>query len=198
MNDTPSQRITNLPAQAFDVDQAARSGLKGHAPKCLWLTGLPGAGKSTLANLLEQRLHAEGRHTYLLDGDNVRQGLCRDLDFSGAGRVENIRRVAEVARLMTDAGLIVLVSFISPFRFERDFARSLFAPGEFYEIFVDAPLTECERRDPKGLYARARRGELKDFTGIDSAYEPPEFPEMHIDTSHLAPEQAVEMIISRL
>lgn len=198
MNSTASQQAPNIHGQVFDVDRAARSRLKGHAPKCLWLTGLSGAGKSTIANLLEKRLHAEGRHTYLLDGDNIRQGLCRDLDFTGAGRVENIRRVAEVARLMTDAGLIVLVSFISPFRFERDFARSLFSPGEFYEIFIDAPLTECERRDPKGLYARARRGELKDFTGIDSAYEPPESPEMRIDTTRLVPEQAVEVIISRL
>ena len=151
-------------------------------PRCIWLTGLSASGKSTIANLLEERLHAAGQHTYLLDGDNVRHGLNRDLGFSDIDRVENIRRVAEVARLMVDAGLIVLVSFISPFRADRRIARGLFRQGEFVEVFVDASLAECERRDPKGLYAKARRGELKYFTGVDSAYELPEAAEVHLVT----------------
>jgi bifunctional enzyme CysN/CysC len=184
--------------QSLDVGKDARSTLKGQKTLCVWFTGLSGAGKSTLANLLEKRLHEAGRHTYLLDGDNIRQGLNRDLGFTEADRVENIRRVAEVARLMTDAGLIVLVSFISPFRAERRMARELFAPGEFLEVFVDAPLAECERRDPKGLYAKARRGELKDFTGIDSAYEVPESPELTVNTQRHSAAECVEIIIERI
>ena len=180
--------------QSLAVDKDARSALKDQKTLCVWFTGLSGAGKSTLANLLEKRLHEAGRHTYLLDGDNVRQGLNRDLGFSEADRVENIRRVAEVARLMTDAGLIVVVSFISPFRGERRMARDLFAPGEFIEVFVDAPLAECERRDPKGLYAKARRGELKDFTGIDSAYEVPENAELTLNTLQHSAAECTEII----
>ena len=188
----------NMFWQSLDVGKDARSTLKGQKTLCLWFTGLSGAGKSTLANLLEKRLHETGRHTYLLDGDNIRQGLNRDLGFTEADRVENIRRVAEVARLMTDAGLIVLVSFISPFRAERRMARALFEPGEFLEVFVDAPLAECERRDPKGLYAKARRGELKDFTGIDSAYEVPENPELMVNTQQHSAAECAEMIIERI
>ena len=160
----------------------------------LWFTGLSGSGKSTIANLVEKRLHSEGRHTYLLDGDNVRHGLNRDLGFTDADRVENIRRVAEVAKLMVDAGLIVLVSFISPFRAERQMARELMADGEFVEVFVDTPLAEAERRDVKGLYKKARAGELKNFTGIDSPYEAPEHPEIRLDTLALSPDQAAEQI----
>jgi bifunctional enzyme CysN/CysC len=163
--------------------------------RCLWFTGLSGSGKSTIANLLEKRLHAEGKHTYVLDGDNVRHGLNRDLGFTEVDRVENIRRVAEVAKLLVDAGLIVIVAFISPFRAERQLARSLFHPGEFIEVFVDTPLEECERRDVKGLYAKARRGELKNFTGIDSDYELPEAPEVHLRTTGLLPEICVNEII---
>jgi bifunctional enzyme CysN/CysC len=185
-------------SQSMDVDKAARSALKGQKTLCIWFTGLSGAGKSTLANLLDKRLHEAGRHTYLLDGDNVRQGLNRDLGFTETDRVENIRRVAEVARLMTDAGLIVLVSFISPFRAERRMARELFASGEFLEVFVDAPLAECERRDPKGLYAKARRGELKNFTGIDSAYEAPEHAELTLNTQQRSAAECVEIIIERI
>jgi bifunctional enzyme CysN/CysC len=191
-------RSSNMFWQSLDVGKDARSTLKGQKTLCVWFTGLSGAGKSTLANLLEKRLHEAGRHTYLLDGDNVRQGLNRDLGFTEADRVENIRRVAEVARLMTDAGLIVLVSFISPFRAERRMARELFAPGEFLEVFVDAPLAECERRDPKGLYAKARRGELKDFTGIDSAYEVPESPELTVNTQQCSAAECAEIIIERI
>jgi len=170
----------------------------GQQPRCIWFTGLSGSGKSTIANLLEKRLHSEGRHTYLLDGDNVRHGLNRDLGFTEADRVENIRRVAEVAKLMVDAGLIVLVSFISPFRAERRMARELFAPGEFVEVFVDAPLDVCEQRDPKGLYAKARRGELRNFTGFDSPYEAPEAPEIHLRTASESAEDAVRSIVDFL
>lgn len=176
------RRSTNIQWQHLDVGKVARAAQKHQKPMCLWFTGLSGSGKSTIANLVERRLLAEGRHTYLLDGDNVRHGLNRDLGFTEADRVENIRRVAEVARLMVDAGLIVLVSFISPFRAERRLARELMAPGEFVEIFVDTPLEECERRDPKGLYAKARQGLVKNFTGLDSAYERPEAAEIILDT----------------
>ncbi len=189
---------SNVPWQALEVRKEARAALKGQRAACIWLTGLSAAGKSTIANALEKRLHAEGRHTYLLDGDNVRHGLSRDLGFTEADRVENIRRVAEVARLMVDAGLVVIVSFISPFRAERRFARGLFAPGEFFEVFVDAPLAECERRDPKGLYAKVRRGELANFTGVDSPYEVPESPELRLDTTRLSPAESVEAILARL
>ena len=162
----------------------------------MWLTGVSGAGKSTIADRVEAALHARGRHTYLLDGDNVRQGLNRDLGFTDADRVENIRRVAEVARLMADAGLIVLVSFISPFRSERAMARELMGTVSFYEVFVDTPLSVAEARDPKGLYAKARRGELRNFTGIDSPYEPPEQPDLRLDTTRLEADAAAQAILA--
>src|SRR2546421_3001322 len=168
------RRSQNVHWQALEVNREAHSELKGHQPCAVWFTGLSGAGKSTIANLVEKRLHAMGHHTFLLDGDNVRHGLNRDLGFTDADRVENIRRVGEVAKLMMDAGLIVLVSFISPFRSERQMARALFDEGEFFEVYVDARLAVAEERDPKGLYKKARRGELQHFTGIDSPYEPPE------------------------
>ncbi len=192
------RRSDNVHWQALDVNKRARAKLSHQRPCVLWFTGLSGAGKSTIANLVEKRLHADGRHTYLLDGDNVRHGLNRDLGFTDADRVENIRRIGEVARLMVDAGLIVLVSFISPFRAERDMARSLVAAGEFVEVFVDTPLAEAESRDVKGLYKKARRGELKNFTGIDSPYEAPERPELHLDTTRLSPEAAADAVIAYL
>ncbi len=191
-------RAANLKWQHFDIDGEVRARLKRQRARCLWLTGLPASGKSTVANLLERRLVIEGRHTYLLDGDNVRHGLNRDLGFTEADRVENIRRVAEVARLMVDAGLMVIVSFISPFRSERDFARGLFEPGDFMEIFVDASVEACVRRDPKGLYAKAMRGEMSNFTGIDSPYERPERPDVHLDTEKLTPEECVELVMGSL
>ena len=178
----------------MDIDKNARAKQKLQQPVCIWFTGLPAAGKSTIANVLEKHLFAAGHHTYLLDGDDIRLGLSRDLGFSEADRIENIRRVSEVARLLVDAGLIVIVSFISPYRAQRDRARALFERGEFLEIFVDTPLRECERRDPKGLYAKARRGELKEFTGIDSPYEPPVSPEVHIRTTVQTPDECVEAI----
>ncbi len=189
------RRADNIHWHAQTVDKSARARLKGQRSAVLWLTGLSGAGKSTLANRIEQRLLAEGRHTYILDGDNVRHGLNKDLGFSEADRVENIRRVAEVARLMEDAGLIVLVAFISPFRADRDLARGLMAPGEFIEVHVDAPLAVAEARDPKGLYRKARAGELKNFTGIDSPYEPPIQPEVYIDTTTTSPDAAADRIV---
>jgi bifunctional enzyme CysN/CysC len=192
------RRGEDLHWQALDISKTGRSAQKSQKACVLWFTGLSGAGKSTIANLVEKRLFGLGRHTYLLDGDNIRHGLCRDLGFSDADRVENIRRVAEVARLMTDAGLIVLVSFISPFRSERRMARSLLPDGEFIEIYVDTPLAEAERRDPKGLYRKARAGEIRNFTGIDSPYEPPEHPEIRIDTASTTAEQAAEIIIAQL
>jgi bifunctional enzyme CysN/CysC len=192
------RRAHNIHWQAVDVSKATRAAAKGQTPAVLWFTGLSGAGKSTIANLVEKKLLALGRHTYLLDGDNVRHGLNRDLGFTDAERVENIRRVAEVARLMADAGLIVLVSFISPFRSERAMARGLLPPGEFLEIFIDTPLAIAEQRDVKGLYGKARRGELKNFTGIDSPYEPPEAPEIHIRADHVLAEDAADMIIAHL
>jgi bifunctional enzyme CysN/CysC len=192
------RRAHNIHLQHLDVDKAARSALKGQRPAVLWFTGLSGAGKSTIANLVEKKLLALGRHSYLLDGDNVRHGLNRDLGFTAADRVENIRRVAEVARLMVDAGLIVLTAFISPFRAERELARSLLAEGEFIEIHVDTPLAVAESRDVKGLYAKARRGELKNFTGIDSPYEPPQAPELRVDTAGLSAEAAADAVIELL
>ncbi|HEX4706075.1 MAG TPA: sulfate adenylyltransferase subunit CysN [Pseudonocardiaceae bacterium] len=188
----------NLHWQDVDVDKATRSLRNGHRPCVVWLTGLSGAGKSAIANLLERRLHTLGAHTYLLDGDNVRHGLNRDLGFTEAGRVENIRRVAEVAALMVDAGLIVLAAFISPFRADRDMARRTVAPGEFCEVFVDTPLAVAEQRDPKGLYRKARRGDLANFTGIDSPYEAPLDPDVHLDTTRQSPEDAVEAVIDWL
>ncbi len=190
------RRAQNIHWQALDVDRGARANIMGQRPAILWFTGLSGAGKSTIANLVEKKLHSLGRHTVILDGDNVRHGLNRDLGFTDADRVENIRRVAEVAKLMADAGLIVLVSFISPFRAERDMARALAPAGEFFEIFVDAPLAEAEKRDVKGLYAKARRGELKNFTGIDSPYEPPLNAEIRIDTLATTPAEAAERIVA--
>ena len=192
------RRAENIHWQALDVNKQARAALKGQRACVLWFTGLSGAGKSTVANLVEKRLHALGRHTYTLDGDNVRHGLNKDLGFTDADRVENIRRVAEVSKLMVDAGLIVLVSFISPFRSERRLARELMDQGEFFEVFVDTPLHEAEKRDPKGLYKKARRGELKNFTGIDSPYEPPEHAEIHLRTALVSPEQAAEEILTKL
>ncbi|THD79938.1 MAG: sulfate adenylyltransferase subunit CysN [Phenylobacterium sp.] len=189
------RRSQNIHWQAMDVDKRVRAAAKNQAGRVLWFTGLSGAGKSTIANLVEKRLLADGRHTYLLDGDNVRHGLNRDLGFTDADRVENIRRVAEVAKLMVDAGLIVLVSFISPFRAERRMAREMLEPGEFVEVFVDTPLAEAERRDVKGLYAKARAGELKNFTGVDSPYEAPEHAEIRVDTTRLDPEAAAEAIV---
>jgi len=183
MIDFALRRAHNIHWQALELNQAARAAQKHQTPRCIWFTGLSGSGKSTLANLLDKRLYALDKHTYVLDGDNVRHGLNRDLGFTEASRVENIRRVAEVAKLMVDAGLIVLVSFISPFKSDRALARSLFKPGEFLEVFVDTPLAECERRDVKGLYAKARRGELKNFTGIDSPYEAPDTPDIHLQTA---------------
>jgi len=192
------RRSHNIHLQHLDIDKAARAQLKGQKPAVLWFTGLSGAGKSTIANLVEKKLHAMGRHSYLLDGDNVRHGLNKDLGFTEADRVENIRRVAEVARLMADAGLIVLTAFISPFRAERALARSLVGEGEFVEIHVDTPLAVAESRDVKGLYAKARRGELANFTGIDSPYEPPEAAELHVNTADLSAEEAAEQVIAKL
>ena len=191
-------RSTNIRWQQLTIDKAARAESKQQKARCIWFTGLSGSGKSTIANLLEKRLFDKKLHTYLLDGDNLRHGLNRDLGFTEADRVENIRRVAEVARLMVDAGLVVLASFISPYSAERLMARKLFAADEFIEIFVDTPLNECEKRDVKGLYAKARRGELKNFTGIDSAYEAPEHPELHLLAGAVSAEECVEQIVQYL
>jgi bifunctional enzyme CysN/CysC len=192
------RRSDNLHWQVTTVDKDARRALNGHRSAVVWLTGLSGAGKSTVANRLEQRLHALGKRTYLLDGDNVRHGLNKDLGFTAADRVENVRRIAEVARLMVDAGLIVITALISPFRAERRMARALFATGEFVEVFVDVPLAVAESRDPKGLYRRARSGDLKNFTGIDSPYEQPEAPELHLDTARQSPDRAAEVVLEYL
>ncbi|WP_374576898.1 sulfate adenylyltransferase subunit CysN [Phenylobacterium sp.] len=192
------RRSQNIHWQALDVDKASRAALKGQRGRVVWLTGLSGSGKSTIANLVEKRLHADGRHTYLLDGDNVRHGLNKDLGFTDEDRVENIRRVAEVAKLMVDAGLIVLVSFISPFRAERRMARELQAEGDFVEVYVDTPLSVAEQRDVKGLYRKARAGELKNFTGIDSPYEAPENAEIVIDTTAMTAADAAEKIVAWL
>ena len=192
------RRSANIRRQHVEVDKQARARLTGHQPAVVWFTGLSGAGKSTIANLVESRLHALHCHTYLLDGDNVRHGLNRDLGFTEADRVENIRRMGEVAALMADAGIIVLVSAISPYRGDRDQARSLVGENEFLEVHVDTPLEVAESRDPKGLYAKARRGDLPNFTGIDSAYEPPIDPEVHLDTTALSPEQAADQVVAGL
>jgi bifunctional enzyme CysN/CysC len=192
------RRSANVHWQSIDVDKAARAGLTRQQPCLIWLTGLSGAGKSTIANIVERSLHGRGHHTYLLDGDNVRHGLNKDLGFTDADRVENIRRVGEVAKLMVDAGLIVVASFISPFRSERRTVRGLVEEGEFLEVFVDAPIQVAEARDPKGLYRKARAGELKNFTGVDSPYEPPESPELRLDTSALTPEEAAEQVLAEL
>jgi bifunctional enzyme CysN/CysC len=192
------RRSQNIHWQAVEVDKQARVRQNGHRPCVLWLTGLSGSGKSTIANIVERQLHARGARTYLLDGDNVRHGLSKDLGFTDADRVENIRRIGEVARLMVDAGLIVLTAFISPFRSERHLARSMVDAGEFIEVYVDTPLEVVERRDPKGLYRKARGGELSNFTGIDSPYEVPESPELHIDTTQVTPEAAADRIVAWL
>ena len=190
----PLRRAANIHWQALDVNRAARAELKRQKPAVLWFTGLSGSGKSTIANLLEKKLYAAGRHTYILDGDNVRHGLNRDLGFTEEDRVENIRRVSEVARLMADAGLIVLVSFISPFRAERDMARELMGEGEFVEVFVDTPIDECARRDPKGLYRKALAGEITNFTGIDSPYEPPLNADVRLETAGRTPEEMADAL----
>ena len=192
------RRAHNVHWQALDIDKAAHATQKGQRPMLLWLTGLSGSGKSTIANIVEKKLFALGRHSFLLDGDNVRHGLNRDLGFTDADRVENIRRVGEVAKLMTDAGLIVITAFISPFRAERDMVRAMLPADEFIEVFVDTPLAEAERRDVKGLYRKARAGELRNFTGIDSPYEPPETPEIHIDTSRMSAEEAADLIVEKV
>jgi bifunctional enzyme CysN/CysC len=192
------RRSHNIHMQHVDVDKDARAAAKGQKPCVLWFTGLSGAGKSTIANLVEKKLHAMGRHTYLLDGDNVRHGLNKDLGFTEVDRVENIRRVAEVARLMADAGLIVLTAFISPFKSERAMARSLMGEGEFIEIHVDTPLEVAEDRDVKGLYKKARRGEIANFTGITSPYEAPEAPELRLVTTQITPEQVADQVIAKL
>ena len=192
------RRSDNIHMQAVDVDKKARANLKQQKACILWFTGLSGAGKSTIANIVEKKLAALGRHTYLLDGDNVRHGLNKDLGFTDADRVENIRRIGEVAGLMVDGGLIVLTAFISPFRSERQMARNLVEDNEFLEVFVETPLSVAEERDPKGLYKKARRGELKNFTGIDSPYEPPENPEILVNTASQSAEQAAERVIIEL
>jgi bifunctional enzyme CysN/CysC len=192
------RRAENVHWQALDVSRETHARIKGQKPAVLWFTGLSGAGKSTIANLVEKKLVALGKHTFLLDGDNVRHGLNKDLGFTEADRIENIRRIGEVAKLMADAGLIVLTAFISPFRAEREMVRRMLPEGEFVEIFVDTPLADAEARDVKGLYAKARAGELPNFTGIDSPYEPPERPELRIDTTRLSAEAAAELIVDRL
>jgi bifunctional enzyme CysN/CysC len=191
-------RRASVAWQRFEVDRDARAALKNQRPCVIWLTGLSGAGKTTIANLVDQQLHAAGYHAFVLDGDNLRHGLNSDLRFSRGDRTENVRRVGEVAALMADAGLIVLVSLISPFRAERQAARALLPPGQFLEVFVDAPMAVAEQRDPKGLYARARRGELRDFTGIDSPYQPPGRPDLHIETAHASAAESAAQVLDRL
>jgi bifunctional enzyme CysN/CysC len=192
------RRADNIHWQAIDIDKQARAEQKGQRPRVLWFTGLSGSGKSTIANLVEKKLHSMGKHSYLLDGDNVRHGLNRDLGFTDEDRVENIRRIAETAKLFVDAGLIVLTSFISPFKSERQMARDLLEQGEFVEIFVNTPLEVCEQRDPKGLYKKARAGQLKNFTGIDSAYEAPENPEIVVNSAENSAEELAEQIVREL
>jgi len=192
------RRSQNVHWQALEISREAHASLKHQRPRVLWFTGLSGSGKSTIANLVEKKLHALGKHTFLLDGDNVRHGLNRDLGFTDADRVENVRRVGEVARLMADAGLIVMTAFISPFQAERQLVRAMLPEGEFVEIFIDTPIEVAEARDEKGLYAKARAGELQNFTGIDSAYEVPSDAEIVIDTLTMSAEQAAESIVERI
>ena len=198
MIDFALRRATNIHQQTITVSKAERTGLMHHKPVVLWFTGLSGAGKSTIANLVEAGLHARGVHTLMLDGDNIRHGLNRDLGFTEADRVENIRRIGEVAKLMTDAGLIVLCSFISPFRAERRMVRELVEEGEFIEIFVDTPLAECIARDPKGLYKRALAGEIKNFTGVDQPYEAPENAEIRLDAGRKDADTLAHEVIEEL
>lgn len=187
----------NIQFQHFALTQTERAKVKNQIPMCLWMTGLSGAGKSTLANALEQVLNKKGKHTYILDGDNLRHGLNSDLSFSKAERKENVRRAAEAAQLMVDAGLIVIVGLISPFKQERDWARTIFKDNQFKEIYISTSLEQCEERDVKGLYEKARRGEVKDFTGIDSPYEPPEHPEVIIDTQNKSISECVQLILEK-
>jgi len=188
----------NIKFQHFSLTQTERADIKQQTPMCLWMTGLSGAGKSTLANILEQELRKMGKHTYILDGDNLRHGLNSDLGFSDADRNENVRRAGEVAKLMVDAGLIVIVGLISPFKKERDWARSLFKENQFKEVYISTKLSLCEQRDVKGLYEKARRGEVKDFTGIDSPYEVPDNPEFIIDTHNKTVEECVQIILQEV
>jgi len=187
----------NIKFQHFALTQTERAKIKHQTPVCLWMTGLSGAGKSTLANALEQELNKQGKHTYILDGDNLRHGLNSDLGFSEADRNENVRRAAEAAQLMVDSGLIVIVGLISPFKQERDWARNLFQPNQFKEIYISTSLEACEHRDTKGLYKKARQGEVKDFTGIDSPYEPPENPDVIIDTENKSVSDCVQLILEK-
>ncbi len=189
---------TNIVWHQHEINKDTRGESLGQKPRALWLTGLSGSGKSTLANLLEKKLHEKGKHTYLLDGDNVRHGLCGDLGFSDKDRVENIRRISEVAKLFVDSGMVVLTAFISPFQADRDFCRNLLADGEFIEVYVDTPLEVCEQRDPKGLYKKARSGEIKHFTGIDSTYEAPQSPEVHLQYQDEPAEQTAERLFNLL
>jgi adenylylsulfate kinase len=189
---------TNIVWHQHEINKDTRGESLGQKPRVLWLTGLSGSGKSTLANLLEKKLHEQGKHTYLLDGDNVRHGLCGDLGFSDKDRVENIRRISEVAKLFVDSGMVVLTAFISPFQADRDFCRNLLADGEFIEVYVDTPLEVCEQRDPKGLYKKARSGEIKHFTGIDSTYEAPQSPEVHLQYQDEPAEQTAERLFNLL
>ena len=188
----------NIVWHQHEVDKPRRAQAKNQKPAVLWFTGLSGSGKSTIANLLEKKLTESGKHTYLLDGDNVRHGLCGDLGFSDSDRVENIRRISEVAKLFVDSGLLVLTAFISPFKTDREFCRSLLQDNEFIEVFIDTPIEECEKRDPKGLYQKARQGDIKDFTGIDSAYEAPEAPEIHLSFTGETAEQSAEKLFAIL
>jgi bifunctional enzyme CysN/CysC len=198
MIDHALRRSSNISWHEMSINKKTRSELNSQTPCVVWFTGLSGSGKSTIANILEQKLHTIGKRTYLLDGDNVRHGLNKDLGFTDTDRVENIRRVAEVSKLMVDAGLITLVSFISPFKSERQMARNLLSSDEFFEIFVNTSLEECEKRDPKGLYKKARAGELKNFTGIDSSYEEPENPDLILNTSSGNAEELTDQIIKFL
>jgi bifunctional enzyme CysN/CysC len=192
------RRSQNVHWQPVDVSREHHAALKNQKPAVLWFTGLSGAGKSTIANLVEKKLARMNRHSFLLDGDNVRHGLNKDLGFTDADRVENIRRVGEVAKLMTDAGLIVITAFISPFRSEREMVRQMIGAGEFFEIFIDTPLADAEARDVKGLYKKARAGQLQNFTGISSSYEPPVDPEIRIDTTKMSAEEAADLIVAQL